>query len=100
MELKSNSLKTICTWNGITGYLQLTYVKLKVMSTLTVQWNKECMENNVFISASAAWISRPVAVDIHYTLCSATQSTLCTIQWCSLLLKQPTYFYMKPDSQL
>ena len=44
------------------------------------------MENDVCISAIAAWMSRPVAVDINYTLCSATHSTLCTIQWCSLLL--------------
>jgi len=25
IEIKAKSLKTKCTWNGITGYLQLTY---------------------------------------------------------------------------
>ena len=98
IELKSNSLKTPCTWNGITGYLQLTYVKLKVMSTPTVQWNRACMENGVCISASAAWMSRPVAVDINYTLCSATQHTV--HHTVVLITTQSTNFYMKPDTQL
>jgi len=76
IEIIAKSLETICTQNGITGYIKFTYVQLKVMSTLIVQWNRGHMKNDVWISASAAWISRPVAVDINYTLCSATHSTL------------------------
>jgi hypothetical protein len=87
-KLKWNvkNLKTIHTQNGITDYLKTTYTVLRVMSTLTVQWNRAYLKNNFCISASAALMSRPVAVDIHYTFYSTTHSTTCNNQWCSWLL--------------
>jgi len=45
-------------------------------------------------------MSRPNEADIQYTSYSTTHSTMCTNQWPSWLLEQPTYIYRKPDAQL
>ena len=47
--------------------------------------NKQC------ISATAAWMSKLAAADIHCTSCSTTHNTMCTNQWWSWLLKQQGY---------